>query len=351
VGHLVRCVALAEELQARGAEPVFLAGTGGLAWAQAQLDARGLARVEPAPDAAGLAGQAVGLGLDAVVTDAYDLDPVSGRALRAAGLAVLAFVDGAAGAQEADVVVDQNLGAEHRPPPPGATPAPGGQRLAGVRYAVLRDAVCRLRPPAPRAPAGPARDVLVVLGGTDASGTSRAVAGALLATGLPLRVRVLVRGDAAGEVAALPTGPGQVLSVGPPVDGFAELAVRADLVVSAAGTTVWELLCLGVPAALTWVADNQRDGYTATVAARAASGLGPAEALRRDPGPAVAALAALLGDPAARSRLAATGHALVDGEGRARVADALAATIGSTGAPGARGAPAPPSVPTSPESA
>jgi spore coat polysaccharide biosynthesis predicted glycosyltransferase SpsG len=92
----------------------------------------------------------------------------------------------------------------------------------------------------------------------------------------------------------------------------------ADLVVTAAGSAVWELLHLGVPAALSWVAANQLIGYEALVGGGIAAGLGPAPDAA-----AVELLARLLGDPAARERYGRRGAGLVDGRGRERVANAL----------------------------
>src|SRR5687767_9518867 len=94
VGHLVRCVALAEELTGRGVEVHFLSELGGLPWAEQQLRSRGLPW-HPAPfDPVGMLAAADRLGLDAVVLDSYTLPGGYGAALRAAGRTVLAIVDG-----------------------------------------------------------------------------------------------------------------------------------------------------------------------------------------------------------------------------------------------------------------
>jgi hypothetical protein len=112
VGHLVRCVALAEELVSRGLGVVFLGDLGGLPFAQRQLADRGLPLL-PAPVAPeDLADLAVSMGLAAVVLDGYHLDPGCGTALTARGLPVLALSDGGFGAdQRATIHLDQNLGA------------------------------------------------------------------------------------------------------------------------------------------------------------------------------------------------------------------------------------------------
>ncbi|GAA0798941.1 PseG/SpsG family protein [Spirilliplanes yamanashiensis] len=305
VGHLVRCVALAEELAARGAAVTFF-GEVDLPWAAGQLTARGLPLRPP--------GELAG---DAVVLDSYTLDPAVGAGLRAAGVRTCAIVDGDLRGQVADLYVDQNLDAELLAPalPPGAT------RLAGLRYALLRTAVRERRPAAPRAARpGPPR-VVCFFGGTDAYRAAPVLARLLAATGAPCDATI-VAADASlrAELAAVPPAPGQAFTVVDPTDELPALLAAADLAVSASGTSTWELLCLGVPAALVWVVDNQELGYDRTVAAGLAAGLGRLGALEPS---AVATLRALLTDPAARAALAAKAFGAVDGRGVERVADAL----------------------------
>ena len=78
-------------------------------------------------------------------------------------------------------------------------------------------------------------------------------------------------------------GPGQRFEIIAPTDDLPKLLAGADLAVSASGTSTWELLCLGLAAALVWVVDNQIIGYERTIARGYAAGLGQARALRRRP--------------------------------------------------------------------
>ncbi|KAB8197843.1 spore coat protein [Nonomuraea phyllanthi] len=300
VGHLVRCVALAEELCARGVAVVFLGEVRDSAWGRAQLRERGLPLV-PAPERPSrLTALARELRLDAVVLDSYGLPDGTGAALRAAGLAVLAIVDGDPLGQDADLYLDQNLGAERHPGP--------ASRLAGARYVLLRDSVRRLRCRGERE-SGQVPRVLCFFGGTDSAGVAPAWARALRETGVPFEATV---------VSPAPFEAGGPITVIPPTDRLPELMAGADLVVTAAGSAIWELLYLGVPAALSWVARNQLIGYEELVGRGVAAGLGPAP----DPA-AVELLARLLADPAAREEHGRRGGGLVDGRGRERVADAL----------------------------
>ncbi|NRQ34925.1 spore coat protein [Nonomuraea sp. NN258] len=314
-GHLVRCVALAEELRSRDVEVIFLGDVSGSEWARAQLDERDLPLVAAPRPPAELAARVRELGVTRVVLDSYELAPGTGAALRQAGAAVLAIVDGDPRGQEADLYLDQNLDAERRPFT--------GERLAGADYVLLRDSVRQCdrvaRDTGARdtggggAGGGDGRTprVLCFFGGTDAAGVAPAWVEALCATGRPFEAIVI------SEEPFETRGPIVVI---PPTDALPELMAQADLVVTAAGSASWELLYLGVPTALTWVADNQLIGYEALVGRSAAAGLGDA------PGPAaVETLSRLLADPACREEYGRRGGGLVDGKGRERVADALLA--------------------------
>lgn len=312
VGHLARCVALAEELRSRSVEVELFGDLGGVTWAHDQLTSRDLP-LRPAPD------DLSRVGADAVVLDGYHLAAGTGAGLRRAGVRVLSIVDGPFGDQEADLVLDQNLGSELLPPP--AT----GRFLAGVRYCLLRDDVRRRRPAAPVVREAPVPRVLCFFGGTDAYGAAPAVLPHLIATGLPFDATVVAAGAATAQrLQALALRPGQSLRVVGPLDDLAAEVVASDLVVSAAGTSTWELCCLGAPTALLAVTDNQEIGYLRTLQLGVAAGLGRLGDLAE----ATPALTELLGSASRRRELATTAWSAVDGRGRERVADALLDGIG-----------------------
>ena len=323
VGHLVRCVALAEELTARGVSVQFLSDLGGLAWAQRQLVDRGLPW-HPAPyDPVGLVAAAGRLALDAVVLDSYELSPEHGIAVRDSGRAVLAIVDGEPRGLVADVYVDQNLDAELATP---ALPA-DATRLAGLDYALLRRAVRDRRPAAPRDSVTRTPKVVAFFGGTDAYRAAPVLAQVLIETGASFDATVVAADSGLrADLLALAPAPGQRLEIIDPTDELPKLLADADLVISASGTSTWELLCLGLPAALVWVVDNQILGYERTVARGLAAGLGHLGELPSSG--AVSTVRDLLTDPGARATLAARGWAAVDGRGVERVADALLALTG-----------------------
>ena len=330
VGHLMRCVALAEALLADGAEVVLLGAVDGVDWLRDQLP---VAVVPGGSSPGDLVDQAQALALDAVVLDSYDLDPRCAGALRAAGVATLAVVDGDARGQVADLYLDQNLDAEvagaaltEATFAAGAAPA-GSARLAGLRYALIRRAVVRRRPTTARTfRTGSTPHVLCFFGGTDAFGAAPTLTSLLIETAVPMVATVIVP-DAAAAGPVRRAAAGQSITLVPPVADLPQLIDQADLVVTAAGTSTWDLLCLGVPPALLWVVDNQELGYCRTVGRGLAVGLGHLDDLRRSPAESVGRLRHVLTEPAVRADLAARGWAAVDGLGARRVARALAALV------------------------
>lgn len=320
VGHVVRCLALAEELIARGCR-VTLLGSVTVAWLQDRISTMGLTVVPATETTPGLVSQTEDLRLDALVIDGYELDPSLGASARAHGLRVLALHDGDFGAaQEADLHLDQNFGA--RPHPAAGD---GSLALAGLDYALFRHEVLALGDE-PR-PDHPRPHVLAVFGGTDPHSAVEVVAPLVLATDVPLELTCIVaRPELQATVEALPHSPSQVVRAIAPTPDVMAIAARSTLTVSAAGSSIWELLYLGVPTGIVAVADNQESAYADVTEQGVAAPVGLLTALRassakRDD--ATATLRRLLSDTAYRHSLSEKARRLVDGRGRQRVVDLL----------------------------
>lgn len=324
VGHLMRCIALAEELVARGEHVAFYVDAGAVPFAASQLASRGLTSLAPPRELGEQLAALAALQPRAVVLDSYQL-PTAVYAEVRRRWPTLALVDGDLLGREADLYLDQNIGAEDDRWP---IPVPDAQRLAGLSYALMRDDVLRHRPEGPARPVGtpgaPPR-VLAFFGGTDPYGAAPVVVSSLVATGRPFRLQVVAATDERRrELAALVPGAGQQVDVIAPTDRIAELVTGADLVVSAAGTSSWELLCLGSAVAFVCVADNQATSYDRATSAGLGVGLGLLSDVRADPRPATESLSAVLVGDAERAVLRERGWSVVDGGGRRRVVDAFA---------------------------
>ena len=199
-----------------------------------------------------------------------------------------------------DVVVDPDPGADacaHRR---------AGAVLLGPQYALVDPALAADPPPV----RSPVARVLVTTGGADAAGIGARV-GSELADALPYaRVRLVV-GPWGRAVAD------DRVDVVPAPAGLASELAAADVVVTAGGVTMLEACALGRPTVAFAIADNQ---------SRSLAGAASVGAVARADASSAAAVAARLAlDDTARERLAVAARQLVDGQGAARVAAAVAA--------------------------
>ena len=312
LGHFVRCTALATALSGRGAGIRFLLPGDTVPAAVERVHRAGwsasVGTWDP-PAVAAAAGPGAVVVVDTYRVDGGWLDELDDLVGRSEGR--LAVVDDAADRTfSADVVLNQNVGAE-RLPYPGA-----GTVLAGPRYALLRPEFPQLRERALAAlsqlPDRPAT-VLVLFGGTDAAGMAAPAAQAARRAFPDARVRAVLPNGA-------PPGDPGVEWLGH-VEAIAPEMLAADLVVSAAGTTVWELCCLARPAAVVAVAGNQQDGYEELARLGAILPLGQEPV--RDVGVLAARLAAAVAAPGSLQEAARRAAVLTDGHGAQRVAAAL----------------------------
>lgn len=286
VGHLARCLALAQAWVARGGSCVLVAASVPEPWAQ-RYAAAGVEVVAPGTE----------LAPQWWLVDGYDLDDHD----RPEG-ARLARIDdhGLSPVGPAEVLVDQNLGAS-----PGTYQGCTAYAQLGSRYALLRQELVAAAAAASdarlrnlRSHQGPLR-LVVAMGGAPAD-----------------RVRsffeaVLV--ELADDDLAI-----RVLSGGvDPAPAYAE----ADLALAAAGSTCWELGLFGVPSVLVAVAPNQVPLGQALAANRAGRYVGELE--RTSPAEVAAAVRTVAGSSTRRAELSAAIAHLIDGRGAARVATRL----------------------------
>ncbi|MBE3075175.1 MAG: UDP-2,4-diacetamido-2,4,6-trideoxy-beta-L-altropyranose hydrolase [Actinobacteria bacterium] len=332
VGHVIRSLALAEAAVAAGHD-VVVAGHFEGPFLQGQLAAAPvevvqLARpmrdgdLQPVIDLVGR------LRPDVLHVDSYGAsDRLGGLGGLVASAGVEALVsnveDGTYGRRPADVVIDPTLGAElSARPDDGSTWLLRGSRYTPVRQRVM-DARQRACDGNVVGEVGQvARSVLVVMGGTDPVGLAPAAVELLARTGLALDVTAIATGENAERARAAAEGSRLSLNVLAPVDDLAAMMSGQDLVISAAGTSVWELCCIGVPMAVVWAVDNQREGYDRVVAAGAAVGLGGPELGGDELGGdelGVGLLRRALTDSRVRNDLVLAGRQVVDGLGAWRV--------------------------------
>lgn len=318
LGHFVRSLALATELARHGAAVTVLLRPDALAGPREEVRRAGLALAVGSWDS--LPQQARTSGAD-VVVDSYLVDGAwlndLHEGLRNTGRRLVVIDDLADRDFTADLVVNQNLGAE-RLAYRGA-----GRVLAGPQHALLRAAFPSGRAAGLATAAGlpdVPRRVLVLFGGTDAAGMSGIAGRAALGAFPGAVVRVVT--PAGPPAGTRPGADPRISYLAVSRDIHTEM-LAADLVVTAGGTTLWELCCLARPAAVVAVADNQVPTYDEM------TGGGFALAAGREPERSADVLAerlaGLVRPPGTLRRIALAAAALTDGTGTAQVARMLTA--------------------------
>lgn len=315
-GHVMRCITLAEELIARGHDAVLRGTLGEVGWLREQVRMSGV-RYDPAPLASLDARETVGEEWNAVIVDSYLVEPdVVTRVNESTP--VVAIIDGDDRAIDATLYLDQNLGAEMRPQRAGVA----GSILAGSSYALVRRAVRELRRDDRwRLPSNPT--VLAFMGGSDPFGAMPHVASAL--SSLPDSVALTLVAAPASRDALLDALKGRdKVSIVAPTSALPALLAKADIVVSATGTSAWDICTMGIPAVFAAVVDNQRTGLRAVVDSGAALGVDASQDLGELA--RIGDLVAILLDDKRRRRAVVTSAlATFDGLGAGRVADRVVA--------------------------
>jgi len=325
-GHVVRCLALADELRAKGGTVRFLCRTltGGL---EKQIGMQGheLARLPTGADDWQRDAEATAEILrdrrpwDWLLVDHYQLDARWETLARRSARRVLAIDDLADRPHDCDLLLDQNYYHDADGRYDGLLP-PHCQKLLGPRYALLREEFTRARQSA-SATAGTVRRIFVCFGGIDAGNETAKAIRAIKATALRVEVDVVV-GDGNPHRVDIQRlcGSDSRFHFHCQATNMAELMADAGLAIGACGTTAWERCVLGLPALVLVVAENQARAARDLALAGACVNLGNAGAVSL---PSLRqALLGLAADPDALRRMSASALALMAGE-RGAVSRAL----------------------------
>lgn len=279
-GHVMRCLALAQGVRRAGGKAVFVCRELPGHFCD-QIAVQGFEVLRLPPDPAGATGDgpphAAWLGTswqndaaqtlatlddqepaDWLVVDHYALDARWESALRPAARQLMVIDDIFDRAHDAELLLNQNV-------LPGTTASYAGlvpatcRLLTGPRYALLNACYRELhnRIPPRR---GRIKRVLVYFGGVDAANlTGRSLEALLAADCRDLDVDVVLPvasphresiRDFAGRLGGV--------CIHETLPSLSRLMAMADLAIGAAGTTSWERLCLGLPALVVTLSENQR---------------------------------------------------------------------------------------------
>ena len=315
-GHVMRMMALAQGWRDAGGTAFLVAAElpealeirvreGGMA--VKRIDAA----VASPSDASSTIGIAAEEGAAWVVLDGYSFGPEFHSFIRAAGIELMVVDDiGHLSRYDVDAILNQNSYASEAMYPERL---PQTKLLLGSPYALIREEflVWRNRPKS--IPERGSR-IVVTLGGADPDdATPRIVEGL---ADLDAEVIVILGGGNPHAPPKVPAGATARFEIVRDRRDMPDLLRWADLAVSGAGSTCWELAVLGVPGVLTILAENQVRIAEHLEAIGAAKSLGWASGL--EPSEIGRVVDAVLKDKALRVAMSKAGSHLVDGGGAGR---------------------------------
>lgn len=261
-GHVMRCLTLACGLRERGHEVSFLSSIDGVPWLSEHLVTQGFRVQEATADRVSI-DQLESHNPDWVVVDSYRFSPSDVSSLREIAK-TLVIVDGPADGVLADLFLNGNLGAERL--------RRDSSWLIGAPFALVRQEWIDIRNHDPGVADENGCHVLAVMGGTDPMGSVVEVARALVAVADVGRITIVAPDHCMEQVLEIAVGV-QSMRVVRSTSDLPTLVATADVVVTASGSSAWDVCTAAKPTVLIAVVENQRDSLDAALTYGVAKGI------------------------------------------------------------------------------
>jgi len=326
VGHVMRCLALAEAWVERGGKVTFLLNnpTALIAKLLSEIPARVIHIRFAYPDLRDIHQtlQEIKEQPNAwLVLDGYHFDEAYQNALYQVGRNLLALDDGMLLDRHwpVDILLNQNLGAEVLQ----YNGVPTTQYLLGSSYVLLRKAF-RNTTARKKQSVNVVQRILVTLGGGDPDNQTLKVLNALQLLKTPHLDVCVVVGATNPHFETLSTVSAQSsfnIELVSHTNDMPGLMAWADVAISAGGSTCWELAFMGVPNAIIVTADNQIQIAQALGLSGISENLGWFETVSSEDIAQV--LLGLFENTEKRMRMFEAGQTIVDGLGAFRVVEAM----------------------------
>ena len=326
-GHIVRCVAIAEQAQATGCKVRFVVSDSASAdllhrYGYDALIVGGDASCLTAEDGVRLSTVCTGEPVDCVLVDSYAVNDSFFKVLKSELFdrsTKVAYIDDRYSLHDGilnsevvwpvDVLIDYLFDAEQMHSESSCNSETGyllGPSFAPVRHQ-FHEVLYDVREKA--------QNILITCGSTNQNRVLERIVSAVLTIAKDVEVNLVVgcQADYAGK---LPNN----IRVLRNVENMAALMQEADVAVSAAGTTLYELCSIGVPTVAIPIVENQIPNVKAFVAAGAGRGLTDLAWTFND---IAKQLAMLLSSAEKRRAYSSKMRQLVDGNGAVRILEAV----------------------------
>lgn len=312
-GHVIRSLTLAQALKGHGWTCIFACSKETSATVPLLLEAG-----FPVTDSEAISEQ---LHADILVIDGYQFEKTYETSLRGIAKKILAIDDLANKPHDCDILIDQTYGrveSDYRALVPDHC-----KILTGSQFALLRSPFAEKRAEALRRRTGSISRILIFISGSDPHGvTIKALRAITLLKNMPL-IDVVIPSAAPfyAKADGIRAAHPDKIRFLENVSNMAELMTQADLCIGAGGTASWERCCLGLPALIIEIADNQKLIASSLAAAGAVVNLGWHEGITDKM--LAAALEKLLPDRDLLLDMSAKALKICDGLGAERIVHAI----------------------------
>jgi len=249
IGHLMRCLALSEEIIKNGGKCYFLSRIQGKGLKQKikknksflkEIDKK-LSWDEDCELAIDFCKKN---NIDWFVTDHYGIKEDYIKKIKKEGFFVLSIDDNANIFYDSDIVVNQNIGAEKL----GIKTNKKTKLLLGTKYVILRDELLKAKRQKSK---NKVKNILITLGGTDKNNVASKVIESIEIKNNEIIYTVLI-GPLGNKIDS-----NKNIKILFSPKSMAEVYSKSDIAISSGGTTCYELLYFGVPNIIITTADNQ----------------------------------------------------------------------------------------------
>ncbi len=333
LGHLSRCVNLAEVLRSRGNEVLFICRDDSSKSFKILEDRlfktvllpsnMASSQISQEGDASETIEALEGVRPSWLVVDSYNLDNKFEQRLREHVEKIAVIEDLADRRHDCDLLIDQNYSDRtvetFKPQVPETC-----KFLIGPKYAMLNSIFAKIREVSV-APRTELKRLFVFCGGSDPKNLTKTVLEALSGDEFSnLAIDVVIGAQNQNFKSGSTNQYETNIQFHKSSDDFAKIMSNSDLAIGAGGTTTWERMCLGVPSIIVSIAENQvptceklgREGFVHY--------LGPQSEVTNES--VASAVREFSKTPSALRASSVKSQIVVDGKGCKRVAEAMCPT-------------------------
>lgn len=316
-GHVMRCLTLSEELIARGHYVKLFTSEIQVPWLKQKISEMGI-EMDLVEESSLSIMQFSSFHPDWVVIDSYVIPETKISALTQ-DVKTLAVVDLDSRGIMADLYLDQNLNSEDADRSGNVSE----RILAGSKYSLIRNKILSARRTSPWKFNQLTPNILCVMGGSDPTGAIVQISAVLSRLSFDFTATIVCSPQWRAEVDNILCHDPRFKVVEPTID-IEVLYAEADIAVSAAGSSAWEICSLGIPSILIAVADNQQLPLIQIDKAKLALTLDQLVIGKEEFKQSLFdSLTLLLEDETVRESLSRNSLTLFDGKGKTRVVQAL----------------------------